>query len=353
VNLVRERFNLYYAGLFLVDQTGARTGEPNRWAVLRAGTGEAGQQMLAQSHKLEIDGESMIGWCVANQRARIALDVGTEAVRFDNPYLPHTRSELALPLVSRGQAVGAMTIQSEREAAFSDEDVATLQTMADQVVTAIENTRLLEETRSALAEVEATHSRYLRREWQEYLSQRAALRQGGFLYDQTQAATSPDDSAKLVAGLWRPEIERAVSAKRPVRAEDNGDTEPVSDLGEPGRTGLAIPIIVRGQTIGVLGVEDPAGTRQWSEEDEALMQAIGQQLGLALENARLLEDTQRRAAREQLIGEVTAHIRESLDVDTVLQTAVREMQAVLDLSEVELRMGNDTQLEPHNRGKGK
>jgi PAS domain S-box-containing protein len=146
VDLVQARFGLYYVGLFLVDRAGEWTDEAGKWAVLRAGSGEAGQQMLSVGHKLEIGGESMIGWCVANQQARIALDVGEEAVRFDNPYLPETRSEMALPLIARGQAVGAMTVQSEEQAAFSDEDIAVLQTMADQVANAIENARLLEET---------------------------------------------------------------------------------------------------------------------------------------------------------------------------------------------------------------
>jgi PAS domain S-box-containing protein len=149
VDLVGKRFDLYYAGLFLVDETGKWNGESGRWAVLRAGTGEAGRQMMAQGHKLEVGGESMIGWCVANKQARIALDVGEEAVRFDNPLLPETRSETALPLVSRGQVIGAMTIQSTQPAAFSEEDITVLQTMADQLANAIENARLFEQTQQA------------------------------------------------------------------------------------------------------------------------------------------------------------------------------------------------------------
>ena len=147
VDLVRERFDLYYAGLFLVDPRGEWSDEPGEWAVLRAGTGEAGQQMVAQGHKLRVGGESMIGACVAGAEARIAFDVGQEAVRFDNPFLPKTRSEMALPLTARGQAIGAMTIQSTQASAFSDEDITVLQTMADQVAIAIDNARLLEQTR--------------------------------------------------------------------------------------------------------------------------------------------------------------------------------------------------------------
>ncbi|MBN1811622.1 MAG: GAF domain-containing protein [Anaerolineae bacterium] len=144
VGLVRERFDLYYAGLFLVDQTGEWSGQPGRWAVLRAGTGEAGQKMLEQGHKLVVGGESMIGSCIADGRARIALDVGKEGARFENPLLPKTRSELALPLIARDEAIGALTIQSTQEAAFTQEDIVVLQTMADQLANAIVNARLYE-----------------------------------------------------------------------------------------------------------------------------------------------------------------------------------------------------------------
>jgi PAS domain S-box-containing protein len=137
VDLIRERFDLYYAGLFLVD-------EPGEWAVLRAGTGEAGRKMLEQGHKLVVGGESMIGSCIADRRARIALDVGKEGVRFNNPLLPKTRSELALPLIARDEAIGALTIQSAQEAAFAQEDIVVLQTMADQLAIAVANARLYE-----------------------------------------------------------------------------------------------------------------------------------------------------------------------------------------------------------------
>jgi putative methionine-R-sulfoxide reductase with GAF domain len=138
VRLICERFDYYYVGLFLLDASG-------RWAVLQAGTGQAGREMLALKHKLEVGGNSMIGWCTAHGRARIALDIGDEAVRFDNPLLPETRSEIALPLISRGRVIGAITVQSTAPQAFSEEDFAVLQTMADQVANAIENAHLFRE----------------------------------------------------------------------------------------------------------------------------------------------------------------------------------------------------------------
>ncbi|MEA3308411.1 MAG: PAS domain S-box protein, partial [Chloroflexota bacterium] len=152
VELSRERFELYYVGLFLVDQRGDWTGEPDKWAVLRAGTGEAGQQMLREEHKLEIGGASMIGWCVAHRQARIALDVGQEAVRFENPHLPDTHSELALPLISRGEIIGALSIQSSQEAAFSQADITVFQTMADQLANALINAQLYTQAQQEIAE---------------------------------------------------------------------------------------------------------------------------------------------------------------------------------------------------------
>jgi signal transduction histidine kinase len=148
VDLVHERFDLYYAGLFLVDQTGEwgqnpeGEPEPERWAVLKAGSGDAGRKMVEQHHKLEIADTSMIGWCIAHLQPRIALDVEKDPVRFSNPHLPETRSELALPLISRGKAIGAMTIQSSRPGAFSEFDIAALQSMADQLANAITIARM-------------------------------------------------------------------------------------------------------------------------------------------------------------------------------------------------------------------
>jgi hypothetical protein len=147
VDLVCEQFDLYYAGLFLLD-------EERRFAMLRAGTGEAGQKMIAQGHKLEIDSTSMVGWCIANRQAYIELKVDKETIRFDNSLLPETRSELALPLISRGEAIGALTIQSTQEAAFSEEDIAAFQTMVDQLANAITNARLYEQAQEELAKRE-------------------------------------------------------------------------------------------------------------------------------------------------------------------------------------------------------
>ncbi len=303
VDLVQERFSLYYVGLFLVDEArpagasgipwqGSTSGE---WAVLRAGTGEAGQTMIAQGHRLAVAGESMIGRCVAGDQARIALDVGHEPVRFENPLLPETRSEMALPLHSRGQVIGAMTVQSRVEAAFDEADIAVMQTMADQVAVAIDNARLFVETQVALEEMEAVHRQYLRESWAAYMP--AA---GVTYYETVPLADS----------------------------EEQGDGQV-----------LSAPITLRGEEIGTLGVQAAGGTRQWTAEEVALVQAVTDRLALAAENLRLLNETQRRAAQERLVGEVTARMRQTLDVDAVLDTAVDEIVRAMGLEALDLQLG--------------
>ena len=151
VELIRNHFDYYYVGIFLVE-------ESKEWAILSAATGEMGKHMLATGHRLRAEDTSMIGWCITHGQARIALDVGEDAVRFKNPYLPLTRSEMALPLIARGQMVGAMTIQSEQPAAFSRVDTTALQTMADQITNAIENARLFTERARLIKELEGRNA---------------------------------------------------------------------------------------------------------------------------------------------------------------------------------------------------
>ena len=137
-DLICNHFDYYYVGIFLVE-------ESKEWAVLSAATGIMGKEMLTMGHRLKIEDSSMIGWCITHGEARIALDIGEDAVRFKNPHLPLTRSEMALPLITRGEAIGAMTIQSKLPSAFSRVDITALQTMADQIANTIKNARLFTE----------------------------------------------------------------------------------------------------------------------------------------------------------------------------------------------------------------
>jgi GAF domain-containing protein len=147
VDIICDEFGFYYAGVFLLDETG-------QYAVLRAGRGDSGKAMIAEGHKLAVGGNSMIGAAIQNRQGRIALDVGAEAVFFENPHLPKTRSEMALPLIVGDETIGALTVQSVEEAAFHDDDIAALQTMADQLAIAIHNSKLHRENQNLIRQAE-------------------------------------------------------------------------------------------------------------------------------------------------------------------------------------------------------
>jgi GAF domain-containing protein len=297
VELISERFDFYYVGIFLSDEYG-------RWAILRAGSGQAGQEMLRRGHKLEVGGNSMIGWCVAHRQPRIAQDVGKEAVRFDNPWLPQTRSEMALPLISRDAVIGAMTVQSSRVAAFSEQDIASLQVLTGQMANAIQNSRLFTEAQTSLAEVQAAQRRYVRESWPE-----TTRVMPGYLYEQsTDVFASADD-------LWRPEMEQAIREKQPVVSS--------TAVTSSSQAALAVPITLRGETIGVLDLYDIAEHRQWSDDEVELVSAVMSQAALTIDNARLFDETARRARETTVIQQITALINASDDIIKDLKQIAR------------------------------
>jgi GAF domain-containing protein len=239
-------------------------------------------------------------------------------------------SWLGAPIVVGGRALGTMVVVSyTTPSTFDEHSKELLVALASRTAISLENIRLLEQTRAALAEVEATQRSYVRRGWQEHLRQSEGLEQSAFLYDQSRG--EPAEILKEALDVQRPEIERAVKDGSPAAVTERGDD------GE--RTGLAIPISIRGQTIGVVGVEAPSGDREWTEEDVAFVQAISEQLGQTLESARLFAETQRRAERERLIGDITSKIRASTDMHDILETAAVELGQALGTSRALIRVG--------------
>lgn len=314
VEMVREQFDLYYVGLFLIDEEG-------KFARLRAGTGEAGRRMIEQGWQLEVGGTSMIGRCASTGQADIQLDVGEAATHFDNPLLPDTRSEMALPLRSRGRVIGAMSIQSDRPAAFDQADISTLQNMADQIAAAIYNDRLFAEARTAIESLQSMQQRYQVHAWTEYA--------------QTADVVSYETAEEGVASLGDavlPEVRQAVTRQRPVVLS--------REQTQNQHSALVAPISFRGSVIGALGVHDRDGSRQWTEQDIALVQAVTERMGQAAESLRLLDDTQRREARERLTRQITDEIRGALTVDEAIRRAIKQLGDALD-AEMVARMGSD------------
>lgn len=362
VELIRQQFDYYYVGLFLVDESGDSGGEPGRWAVLRTGTGEAGQAMLARGHKLEVGGVSMIGECVADGRAHIALDVGEEAVRFDNPVLPETRSEMALPLIARGQVIGALSVQSEREAAFSEEDVSILQTMATQVANAIQNARLFEQTQAALAEAEALYSASRRiasaSSLQEIVS---AVAEGApvavinravlwnierDLMGEVEAITvvagwhSGEGTPPLPVGTHFSAIEvpatRLVLTVEPIYFDDAQNDERLEPAGRAllqrqNIRGLAVlPLWVGTRQVAALLLESQE-EHHFTEREIRPYRALAQQMAVAIENLRLLDETHYRATQLETAAQVSRAASSILDMDELLTTSVNLIRDRFDL----------------------
>jgi GAF domain-containing protein len=306
--LIQERFDLYHVGVFQIDETG-------QWAEYHAGAGESGVPLAQEGFRLQIGGESLVGWCMAHAQARVMQDVSLETGRYEHPLVPHTRSEAALPLMARGQILGALSVQSERVNAFDEQTVDSLQTMVDQVAVALDNARLFAESQHALEATRRAYGELSRQAWSDLLRTR-----GDWGYVYTGRTVTP------VQDEWQPEMVQAQQSGSMVQGEDSN--KPV----------LAIPLQVRDQPIGVLGFSKGDGGGTWTVEETELIETLVRQLGVALESAQLFEETQRRAARERLTGEVAARIRETLDVDTVLKTAVEEIRQALGVPEVTVRL---------------
>jgi GAF domain-containing protein/HAMP domain-containing protein len=347
VELIRERFGMYYVGLFVVDRAG-------EWAVLRAGTGQAGQAMLARNHRIKV-GEGMIGWSVAHAQARVALEAELDAVRLATAELPETRSEAAIPLRSRGQTLGALTVQHTQPGAFDQDTLAVLQTMADQVAVAIHNAELFSENQTALEATRRAYGELSRQAWADLLR---AHTNWGYRY--------ANMSVGLAEGDWKPEMRHAlqtgetvlpgsefVGRQNATQAQPGGERanpEGVVESGvAPELATLAIPLRVRGQLVGALSFRKGDKDASWTAEEVALLENLVEQLGMALESARLYQDTQRRAARERLTREITSKIRTYTDLESILQTTVSEVSKVLGTHHGAIRLGSLQPTDNHAR----
>lgn len=310
--LVSERFDFYHIGIFFVDAT-------KQFTLLQAANSEGGKRMLAREHRLEL-GIGIVGTVALSGTPRIALDVGADAVFFDNPDLPETRSEMALPLKLRGETIGVLDVQSVKPGAFTESDANTLGILADQIAIAIENARLFGQMQLAREEAETLYNRFLRSEWKTFMQQDTKV---GYHH-------SISGGRALQKPVYTEEIGRALQEGKVVVLEGNPDRSKPS---------IAVPVKLHDQTIGVLNIT-AAKNRKWNPDEIKLAQAISDRLALALENARLLQESQRRAAKEAMIGEVSAKISASINMRNVLQTAVEELGRALPGSEIVIQFQN-------------
>ena len=313
--LVSEQFDFYHVGIFLIDNA-------RQFAVLQAANSGGGQRMLERGHKLEVGHMGIVGNVAQIGHPRIALDVGSDAVYFDNPELPNTRSEMALPLNLRGQTVGVLDVQSLKAAAFNESDAYTLGILADHIAITIDNARLFTQSQQALSELQLLYRQYQAQEWDAFTKREIKIG-----YHQLSVGGKPLDQP-----VKSDEIEEVLEkGEMRVTNVENGKAE----------SSAVIPVKLRGQVIGVLHIKSPRASRAWNQDEINLMNAVSDRLALALDNARLLQESQRRAAKEQKIGDVTAKIGASINMRSVLRTAVEELGRALPGSDIVIQFENN------------
>lgn len=305
-HLISDRFGFYHVGIFLVDPKG-------EYAWLKAANSEGGQRMLQRQHHLKVNEQGIVGYVTGTGKARIALDVGEDAVFFNNPDLPFTRSEMALPLIAQGKLLGALDIQSEHAGAFTEEDIESLSGMANLIAVAFQNAELFAETQAAL---EATRRAYQEMSLQGWIELINRSQHPAYLSTPLKKVTPvPQSNA--------PVIEKVLQTNSIQKGDDHE---------------VAIPIMVKGNRIGVLRLRRQAHQPPFTDTDVDLFQDIALRIGTALESARLYQESQKRALREKLVGEITSKIRSSNEPTEILKTAIEELQKALQATKAQVAL---------------
>ncbi|MFN8433780.1 MAG: GAF domain-containing protein [Anaerolineales bacterium] len=293
-NLIHENFGYYHVGIFLLD-------ERKEFAVLAASNSEGGKRMLERGHHLKVGETGIVGYVSQALEARIALDVGKDAVFFNNPDLPETRSELALPLVVNTQILGILDVQSTQPEAFDQEDVKTLNILADQLAIAIQNANLFSEAEKAIEATRATYGQLSREAWNRILRSQARV---GFL-------ATPPSTIQIQSETLESNIAKAI---------ETGDLIHDTD----GLT-ISVPVKIRGQIIGAIRLKKSDISEAWTQDETNLAIALSDQLSGALESARLYRESQQRAYRESLVSDISARINASATRDLIIRETVQEL----------------------------
>jgi GAF domain-containing protein len=292
--VISEAFDYYHVGIFLND-------EATHNAYLIAANSEGGRRMLGRHHSLRIGEQGIVGYVAARGEPRVARSVGEDIVFFNNPDLPATRSEAALPLRIENRIIGVLDVQSTKEDAFRPDDLRILAVLTDQVSLAIENTRLFEATQRSLTETETLYRQYVREAWRRF---------------------QPDDR---VTG-YRFTARGTTSLQRTVAGAGSETNAPDA---------YKIPIKLRGESIGDL-VIDRAPEGGLTKDQLDMIQAVAERVALSVENARLFDETSRRAARERLVTEITSKIRSLNDPQAMMSMAMEELKNALGASDVQI-----------------
>jgi len=305
--LIHENFGYYHVGIFLLDNH-------KEYAVLTATNSEGGRRMLEKGHQLKVGETGIVGFVAENLQARIALDVGADAVFFNNPDLPNTRSEMALPLVATGQILGVLDVQSTEPQAFTEDDVATVQILAEQIAVAIQNTNLFSETEKALESARVAYGEFSREAWSKILRNQPKI---GFI-------ATPPTTLQTGGDAIEPSLAKAI---------DSGDLILSTD-----GLSISVPIKIRGQVIGAIRLKKPEIAEAWSQDETNLAITLSDQLSSALESARLYRESQQRAVRESLVSDISTRLSTTTTIDSILRETVQELGEALGNASVTFQL---------------
>jgi GAF domain-containing protein/HAMP domain-containing protein len=312
--LIRERFGFYHSGIFLLDDN-------REFAILSAASSDAGRLMMETGFKLRI-GEGIVGYVAQMGESRMALDTGADMIFSKNPMLPATRSELSLPLKVYSRVIGVLDVQSDLQNAFSDDDIATLQIMADQLAVAIERTRVYQDSQDSLRELKRSYQGYTEESWNNLVRSRNFV--SGYTFEGVSVrplATMPGEAVEIF------------KTGTPLMITDS--------TGRQKTTKLSIPVKIRGETIGMIGLNIKGETVP--EDTIAMIEEIISRLGVALETSRLVYESQQLADRERAVSEASARIGSSINFDDILRSAVEELGKIMGESEVIVQLASGNQ----------
>jgi GAF domain-containing protein/HAMP domain-containing protein len=320
VNLIKTEFHFDHTHIYLFDKVAGSL-------IMTEGSGNVGQQLKTEGYTLQL-GQGIVG-DVARRGEGVFISNVDNALNFaPNPFLPQTRSELAVPLRRGGEILGVLDIQSEELDAFTQADLTLMQSIADQVSIAVDNARLFREAQETLAEVETLNRHLIREAWYDISDK---IDTTGFTFTKSGLAPASTD--------WIPAMTEAIQQKHLVHQSGGPN---ISDTTGTENT-LAVPLTLRGEVIGVIGIER-SSNKSWSHDELITIQTITEQVALALDAARLSRTTKRAAWRDQVISESTAKVWSSAEIEDVMRAAVAQLGDKLRASEVVIRLGTEAEL---------
>jgi GAF domain-containing protein/HAMP domain-containing protein len=315
VNLIQERFSFYHVSIYSPD-------EQRQYAVLRAGSGEVGKLMVQRGYRVRIGDVGIVSHVAGTGEQRVVNDVKTDFTYAKHPLLPETACAAALPLKVGGRIIGVLDVESQQVNVFTQDNMAVLQTLADQLAGAIENARLLDELRSSLHETRTLNQRYTQESWSRVTK---GNKVSGYQFDLSQITSFTSDlpaeiHSRLLTGHAVP-----IRDLRPDGSSKTEGNEPTDKTVPGSRSVLIAPLIMYDQLIGVLGVEEDNPDRLWSSEEIALLEAISNQVSLTLDNARLVEETQLRSEQIRLLQEITAVAASHVNLKEMLDAVAKRL----------------------------